>query len=204
MPTAIFLVSVLYVTLVTAGAQTTKHEAVNKDIQQGQTPPEETGPLRGRTRFERNPTVFRGTLIDGSCADRSWENLAQAPQAPQLAPAQPRNLDAAKGIQVNPKTLESERADVMTHQVPDLRARMADATCAVTGNTKAFAILLDNGRVMNLDEGGNTLALEAVQSSSDGRAMLNGMGPALKPKISIEAYPFGDRLMVKRIVITSL
>jgi hypothetical protein len=204
MPTAIFLASAIYVTLITAGAQTTKHEAVNKDIQQSQAPAGLTGAQRGGNRFDQNPTVFRGTLIDGACTDRSWENLAQAPQAPQLAPAQPRNLDAAKGIQVNPRTLESERADVMTHQVPDLRARMVDATCAVTGNTKAFAILLGNGRVMNLDEGGNTLALEAVQSSSEGRAMLNGTGPALKPKISIEAYPFGDRLMVKRIVSTSL
>jgi len=89
---------------------------------------------------------------------------------------------------------------VMQHQVADLRARAGDLTCAITGATKAFAILLDDGRLLNLDEAGNTLALEAIQSSSAGRAMLNGNGPALKPKVTVKGIIHGDRLLVSQIV----
>ena len=56
----------------------------------------------------------------------------------------------------------------MAHQNPDLRTRQQDPNCAVSGSTVSFAILLDDGRLLNLDEGGNTLVGQAVHATRPG------------------------------------
>jgi hypothetical protein len=196
------IASALVVLAGVATCQTTN--PVNRVRDQGQTSTEDIGRLRGRQRLdERGVTTLHGILVDAGCRDRSQDNLSIAPGAPVLAPAQPKNAPqsngSAAGIQVAPQTVDRERADIMEHLVPDMRTRTSDWTCAITGNTHGFALLLDDNRLVNLDEAGNTLALEAVESTDAGRAMLNGTGQFLKPKATVIGVPHGDRILVREI-----
>ncbi|HWB84712.1 MAG TPA: hypothetical protein VG675_11275 [Bryobacteraceae bacterium] len=180
---------------------------------------------RGRIGTQQSmppePLNFAGVLVDAGCRDRSDANLAQKPISvegalPAMTPAaataekserskqgyasttgtNQSPAQAVAGITVDQKTLDSERRDILMHQVEELNSRQMDAGCAITGATHGFAVLLDNGRFLNLDQGGNTYAALAVQSSTAGKAMLNGQGPGVKPRVSIVGRIFGDRLMV--------
>jgi hypothetical protein len=107
---------------------------------------------------------------------------------------------SAAGVTVDADTLQKERSDIMAHQVPDLRMRQPDATCAITGGTRSFAVLMDNGRLLNLDEGGNTLATQSLLADPEGRALYNGTGPAVKPRVVIQGRIHGDKLIVDQVV----
>ena len=91
------------------------------------------------------------------------------------------------GITVDAATMKAERQDVtevMTHAYSAVR--QSDPTCAIKGNTHAFALLLPNGRLLDLDEAGNTYAAAMVSTTPQGRAMLNGEAGGFKPTVSIK------------------
>jgi hypothetical protein len=168
--------------------------------------------------------TLHGTLVDAGCRDRTQLNLMR-PSIPvdQKGPAEPpkesatENADRSKlgfatansqprnspvsafGITVDAKTLESERSDVLQQQVPDLLSRQEDSACGITGRTSSFAFLMDNGRLLNLDAGGSVFAWQAVQASSAGQAMLNGKGPAVKPRATVTGKIEGDQLIVNQL-----
>jgi len=56
------------------------------------------------------------------------------------------------------------------------------------GDTHAYALLLADGRVADLDEGGNTFADAAVKADPQGRAMLAGQGPGFKPIVTVTGH----------------
>jgi len=142
---------------------------------------------------------FAGILVDASCDDRSALNLRQQPEQPSLA-VQNSAPQPASGVKVDAKTLQRERADVMEHQNADLLTRQPDRSCSINGVTRAFALLLPDGRLLNLDEGGNTMAMQGVQSTPAGRAMLNGTGGGIKPQVTLRGRVLGDRLIVEKIL----
>ena len=202
------LAAVFSLSLAIAPAQKTNTENQVRDRGQTRTADEsqsfDRGHLGRQPAIASKPVTVRGMLVDASCVDRSAANLFQTPQSPNSPPAQPASTNrggvSSHGVSVNGSTAQSERADVMAHQVADMRARAYDPTCAVTGSTRGLAFLTGDGRLLNLDEGGNTLALDRLDSSAAGRAMLNGTGPSLKPKLTAEGTIHGDRLIVSRIV----
>ncbi|MGD0667598.1 MAG: hypothetical protein ABSB23_08550 [Bryobacteraceae bacterium] len=152
------------------------------------------------------PITFRGILIDAGCRDFSRFNLHHSPQA---LPAPPGDTNAkaaasgstASGITVDANTLDAERADVMPHQIADLVSRQSDPTCAIKGNTHAYALLLADGRVTDLDEGGNTFADAAVKADERGRAMLAGQGPGFKPIATVTGRVQGSRIVASAVKI---
>ena len=73
-------------------------------------------------------------------------------------------------------------------------------SCAITRATRGFALLTRDGRFLNLNEGGNTLALHALHASPSGRAMLNGNSGGIKPQVTLRGRVHGDRLIVEKIV----
>jgi hypothetical protein len=160
-----------------------------------------------------DPMTFAGTLFDAACKDRSIANLALPPETlAATTPAEftsgtntkPANNNSqggvsAHGVSVDAKTLATERGDVLEHQVPDLRTRQMDPTCGITGRTSTYALALSDGRLLNLDQGGNTLAAEAVNSSTQGRAMLNGTAFAFKPRAKVSGRIRGDRFFVDQL-----
>ncbi|MGA7236875.1 MAG: hypothetical protein WBY44_14405 [Bryobacteraceae bacterium] len=173
------------------------------------------------------PTVtLYGTLVDAGCRNRTALNMslqslpftvaapAQTPADVQSGsqmraaqgyanatqPAQQQNPPiSAYGVNVDPKTLAAERSDVLEHQVPDLHSRQMDPTCAITGATHAFSVVLKEGRMLNLDDGGNTYATLAIQGSAAGRAMLNGNGGGLKPDVVIKGRMRADKVVVQTL-----
>ncbi|MFY9724051.1 MAG: hypothetical protein WB579_22640 [Bryobacteraceae bacterium] len=151
-------------------------------------------------------TAFHGVLIDAGCRDFSRFNLRLSPQA-LPAPANDTNAKAASngttasGITVDAHTLDAERADVMPHQIADLVSRQSDPTCAIKGNTHAYALLLADGRVADLDEGGNTFADAAVKADERGRAMLAGQGPGFKPIAIVTGHVQGSRIVASAVKI---
>jgi hypothetical protein len=167
-------------------------------------------------------TTASGILVDAGCRDRSRSNLLSPPIAvTQEAPTEPPREEASQnaaragvgfatgkaeprapgtsawGITVDPQTLEREQSDVLMHQMRDLFGRQPDMSCGITGDTKAFAFLTDSGRLLDLDEGGNTRVWQAVQSTDAGRRVINGTGPPIKPRVTITGRIFGDKLVVE-------
>jgi len=188
---------------------------------------------RGATAVQSGPAppvTLYGTLVDAGCRNRTALNLKQAPetfaaaapaqtaadaqsgaqartaqgyQNPSAPSQQPNTQVSVNGITVDPKTLAAERHDVLEHQVPDLRSRQMDPTCAITGATHSFALVLtDNGRMLNLDDGGNTFANEAVQGSPDGRTMMSGNGGGFKPAAVVKGNIHADRVVVQSLKLT--
>ena len=177
------------------------------------------------------PTVtMYGTLVDAGCRNRTALNLKQTPetfaasapaqsaadlqsgdkmrtaqgyQNPSAPSQQPNNPISVNGITVDPKTLAAERHDVLEHQVQDLRSRQMDPTCAITGATHGYAIVLNaDGRMLNLDDGGNTFANEAVQGSAVGRTMMSGNGGAFKPAVMLKGNIHADKVLVQTLKLT--
>jgi hypothetical protein len=62
-------------------------------------------------------------------------------------------------------------------------------------------LLLSDGTLLNLDEGGNTLAFEAFQSTPAGQAILNGKVGGLKPQASIVGVRAGDRIRARSVEV---
>lgn len=182
------------------------------------------GRLGSQPSMPPGPLTLNGILVDGSCADRSQSNLMRAPvplaqKGPVETPQEARTENAARaetgfatatgqphspavsasGITVDAQTLAREQAEALAQQVPDLTTRQMDMSCAITGRTAAFAFLMDNGRLLNLDGAGNTWAAQVVQSSTEGQAMLNGKGPGVKPRVTIKGTIWGDQVLVESL-----
>jgi hypothetical protein len=147
----------------------------------------------GKSKDHGNDITLTGVLIDSGCPDRSNLNLTRRPSGPEGAAIPVRN-QADRNI-----TAEGERSGAIAHQTPDALSRQEDRTCAITGGTRGYGLLLDDGRLINLDEGGNTFANEAVQSSKAGQAMLNGAGPGLKPRVEVTGRLREERFFVRRL-----
>jgi hypothetical protein len=142
----------------------------------------------GRVDRPAQIETFRGLLVDDGCLNRSGANMKRMPQEGAPAPLSPPNTEA-------------ERAGAMAHQVADHRSRQPDDTCGVTGQTSGFGLLLDDGRYISFDEGGNTKAAMAVQSSAAGRDMLNGRKSAVKPRATVTAAVQGGRVAVDSVKV---
>jgi hypothetical protein len=149
--------------------------------------------------------TLHGVLIDAGCEDRSMWNMRRpaesvagstAPFAPAVAA---NKAEESHGITVDPQTLAAERKDVVPVMNPDLRARQSDPTCALKAGTRAYALLLDNGRLLDLDDGGDTYAALAVENSPAGRAMINSRGPGFKPLVTVTGTLQGDRMFVDEL-----
>jgi hypothetical protein len=155
--------------------------------------------------------TWRGTLVDAGCSDRSTANLrksaaagpATAPDKASADPADAPDGSAAKngavsaqGISIDEKTAQAERGDSLKKHTQDHLTRQADPSCAINGSTSAFALLLSNGTLLNLDAGGNTKAAELIQSTPRGMAMLNGTAAGEKPTAVIKGARQGDELHV--------
>lgn len=219
--------TILVVAAVAQLDQTTKKENMVHD--RGQFWPEPKGQSldQGRIGWQAsvpNQTIMlSGILVDAGCANRTDLNLIRSPESlavaaaaaapganPTAAPATGASAAAGNtatqvnshGISVQDQTLAHEREDIMPHEVPDMRSRMDDPTCAITSATRGYAVLLSNGRLLNLDEGGNTMADQAVQSSPAGRAMFNGNAPGLKPHVTIKGWVDGPRAVVQQLKLT--
>ncbi len=189
-----------------ATAQSTSKENMVRTRGQTRTQDETQTLDRGRIGSEDavppNPIVVRGILVDAGCRNRAGYNLKKTPQpVANGGGANQSSALSAEGITVDQRTADAERTDILVHQVPDLRTRQSDPTCAITGNTRAFGLLTDNGRFLDLDEGGNSKAVEAVQGNAAGRKMLNGFGPGIKPRAAIRARIRGDRAVVEELEI---
>lgn len=151
---------------------------------------------RGRTPIVREqpgpvkaPTMT-GILLDAGCRDRSAINLQKTPES--VRTATPANMGPADRAASDRRLT----GDALEHQVPDLFSRQPDPTCAITGATRAFALLLNNGKLLDLDEGGNTLATEAVIDTPRGQDMMNGRAYGFKPKVTIRGRQLYDRVIV--------
>ena len=148
---------------------------------------------------------IQGVLMDGGCEDRSLWNLTRPAesQSAAIAPGGPGTRGAqasqSNGISVSSQTIGLERQDVTPVMNPDMSARQSDPTCAIRANTRAYSVLLPNGRLLDLDEGGNTFATTAVQASPQGKAMINGRGPGFKPRVTITGRVQGYRVFVDQV-----
>lgn len=160
---------------------------------------------RGRIGTEQSisqgASTWTGILIDSGCPDLDRANLRAAPgenmaQQPGAPAAQ---TTRAEGIDVSAATAQSERADALEHQTPDLRARNQDFGCAITGVTRGFALYLPDGQVKDLDQGGNTQALVAFQGTATGQAVMNGRALGAKPRAAVTGIGSGDRIIVESI-----
>jgi hypothetical protein len=170
-----------------AFAQTGKTETSreNQVVDRGQT---RARPWTGRSDQPAQVETFQGLLVDDGCLNRSLRNLRRTPEEGKPEPLAPPNTEA-------------ERAGAMAHQEPDHRSRQPDDTCGVTGQTSAFGLLLNDGRYISFDQGGNTRAGMALQASAAGRNMLNGRQPAVKPRATVTAAVQGGRVTVDSVKI---
>ncbi len=169
------------------------------------------GRLGSQPMLPENAFTLQGTLIDAGCQDRTAANLA-APPPPLAAemPAQPPNAAqnqppaqgavTAGGVSVGGEVVANERPEITGFIGRDMITRQESPECAVTSATHAYAIVTKEGRLLNLDEGGNTFASQAVLSDPQGRAMLNGQAPGFKPQVELKGWIRGDRMIVDRIV----
>jgi hypothetical protein len=128
--------------------------------------------------------TMNGILIDASCDDRTAMNLARPPEKPPAEAADTHGAHAGSADR-------SENAHVHPSD---------DRTCAVTKGTRSFAFLMTEGRLLNLDEGGNTMVVQALSANPDGRAMLSGEAAGIKPRVSLRGRVHGDRFIVEKIV----
>lgn len=156
-------------------------------------------------QLHANDHTLQGVLIDAGCEDRSLWNMTRLPEAQSaaIAPAGQGTRGAegsqSQGVSVDSKTIGLEREDVTSVLNPDMSARQSDPTCAIKANTRAYALLLRSGRLLDLDEGGNTYATLAVQNSAQGKAMINGKGPGFKPMVTVVGSIYGDRVFANQV-----
>jgi hypothetical protein len=137
---------------------------------------------------------FTGILVDGGCSDRSASNLRQPPLVE--FPLAPGGITPDRND--NPM---AEQAGAIAQQTADARSRQPDPSCAITGKTRAVALLMNNGRLVNLDPGGVTDAILAVQGTPEGQAMLEGKAPGLNPRAKVKGSIHEDRLTVDSLTL---
>jgi hypothetical protein len=176
-----------------------RHSAENQDRQRGQTrPPDESQSwTRGRLGTQKPlpgaVSTYTGVLVDASCQDRSVFNLHRPPTHDNVAPPP---AERAPAPAVAAPEADAAVAQARAHGVNN----QPDRGCSVNTGTRSFALLTPEGRLLNLDEGGNTLAMQALHATPGGRAMLNGTGGPLKPQANLRGRVLGDRLVVEKIV----
>ena len=170
---------------------------------------------RGRIGSEApvpvKPLTWRGILVDAGCKDRSIANLRTPPALTPAVPPDKASADksdtptgsaahdgavSSHGISVDAKTAQAERAGSMRTLTQDRLTRQMDSSCAVNAGSRAFALLLADGTLLNLDQGGNTKAFQAFQSSLQGMDILNGNAVGEKPQTIIKGSRRGDELNV--------
>ena len=157
------------------------------------------------------PLTWRGILVDAGCRDRSIANLRTPPALTAAVPPDTASADASDtptgpaahdgalsshGIRVDAETAQAERTGPMRTLTPDRLTRQMDPSCAVNAGSRAFALLLADGTLLNLEEGGNTEAFQAFQSSPQGMNILNGKTVGEKPQVIIKGRRRGDKLNV--------
>lgn len=149
-----------------------------------------------RTRLRPPPGMaegvqtLRGVLVDAGCRNRDSFTLETTGE---------RSLPPAAGSQGVARPADQIPEQVTENLVPDSASRQMDVGCAVTGATTAFAILLGNGQLKNLDEGGNTFAWEAVVATPEGQAVLEGRQSGVKRSAVLTGTLQGDRIMVESL-----
>ena len=138
-------------------------------------------------------TQWSGVLVDAGCRDRSHVNLL-SPPAQEIAQARPA-VTKVPGISIAPRVVKAERGDVLLPHTLDHASRYSSASCAITADTTAFALLvLPNGPLLNLDQAGNTFALESFQATPAGREIIEGKTGGLKPHAVVWGLRRGDDL----------
>lgn len=142
--------------------------------------------------------TWSGLMVDGGCRDRTPQNLRTPPV--DTIPVTGTPDKPPKGIAVAPQIVKAERAEAVLPDTPDHASRYDSASCAITADTKAFAILLDNNQLLDLDEGGNTLAFDAFQSTPAGAAILNGKVGGLKPRATVTGLAAGRRIKTQSVM----
>ena len=149
--------------------------------------PMRLAPARGLAEGVR---AWSGMLVDGGCRNRERFAL-QTPAGETLPPRSQQRGNAARSPQVPEEVTEN--------LVPDVAARQMDMGCAITGATTAFAIVLDNGQLKDLDEGGNTFAWEAVQATPEGQALMAGKQRGVKPRAVLQGTLRNDKIIVESV-----
>jgi hypothetical protein len=139
--------------------------------------------------------------LDAGCTDRTLSNLRSQPVDALAILKEPQKPaeGSADGIRVSPKVVKAERAEAVLPRTPDHASRYANASCALTADTKAFMLLLADNTLLVLDEGGNTLAFEAFEGSPAGQAILNGKVGGLKPQATVAGVRIGERLKARSV-----
>ncbi len=136
---------------------------------------------------------WSGLLVDAGCRDRSLANLL-SPPTQEIAAAVPA-VTKVPGIVIAPQVVKAERGDVLLPHTLDHASRYSSASCAITADTSAFALLLlPDGPLLNLNAAGNTFALESFQATAAGRQILEGKTGGLKPHAVVWGLRQGDEL----------
>ena len=147
-------------------------------------------------------TQWSGLLVDAGCRDRSLLNLL-SPPTQEVAPAQPA-VTKVPGITVSPQVVKAERGDVLLPHTLDHASRYSSASCAITADTTSFALLvLPKGPVLNLNQAGNTFAMESFQATPAGREILEGKTGGLKPHAVVWGLRDKDELKAGSVSLIS-
>ena len=185
----------------------------------GKTPtqtPQETvnrGRIGQQAAIPYGPQKFYGILVDAGCPERDAMTLQLRPVSP-VAPAPPTAgakgaaapANGGNGINVSQQVLAAERGRVTWMETPDHLTRQMDPACGISGATKAFALFMPQGtwgKLVNLDEGGNTYAYEAFQATPQGQAILSGTGQPMKPVATVTGFRRGDKIIVSSVQLQS-
>ena len=115
-----------------------------------------------------------GTAGAANLQRKPVTTLAQVPQSSA------QSAHAPAGEAIIPNAYEKSLKPLWAH-TQDHITRQTDSACGVTASTKSFALYLPDGLLLNLDEGGNTLAFAALQSTERGQALLNGTAGTSSP-----------------------
>lgn len=187
----------------------------DRAIQRGETRQDDasqtmsSGQSGSQERAGKNRSTWRGILVDAGCRDRTLTNLRRPPTLEPATPVENESADPADspkgqaardgaidshGIHVDADTARAEREDAMQFRTQDHFTRQMDPSCAVTARTKAFALFLPDGTLLNLDEGGNTYAVAMLQATRVGQSLLNGQGKGAKPRVVVRGLRRGDKL----------
>jgi hypothetical protein len=78
---------------------------------------------------------------------------------------------------------------------------METRVCPVTGGTRAFALQLADGRLLDLGEAGTTFASAALNGSKEGRAVINRLVYSIWPKATVKGYLHGSKIMVESVTM---
>ncbi|MGP8246761.1 MAG: hypothetical protein ACLQVN_19860 [Bryobacteraceae bacterium] len=73
--------------------------------------------------------------------------------------------------------------------------------CPVTGGTRAFALELPDGRLLDLGEAGATFASAALNGSKDGRDLINRVVYSIRPQATVTGQLHGYKVIVDSVTI---